>query len=125
MKHLQTDNAPAPLGPYSQATIEGNTLYVAMQVPATKDGELNTDISLEDQTKQVLENIKAIAEAANTTMDKTLRMMLYTTDISQGKTVNAIYETYFNDPKPARGVIEVSALPLGFKIAMDAIISLD
>lgn len=124
MEYTSTDKAPAPLGPYEQAVIHGGTVYVAMQLPVLPDETQPGILNIEEQTERVLKNLKAVLEASGSSMDKTLRVMIYLTDVSLGKRINAVYETYFPDHKPARGVIEVSALPLGYSIAMDAISAL-
>ncbi len=119
--YTRTDNAPAPLGPYEQAVTYNGTVYVAMQLPVNPDSEQGALLSLEEETELVITNIKAILEAAGSGLHKTMRVMIYLKDVSHGKRVNAVYERYFTDHKPARGVIEVAALPLGYNVAMDAI----
>ena len=122
MKHISTDNAPAPLGPYSQATVHNGIVQVAMQIAVKPPQEHLKDLSLTEQLSQVLENIKAILEASGSDLDNCMQVTLYTTDLSQGPEVNKIYEEFFSSPnKPARTVIEVSGLPLGYKIAADAV----
>ncbi len=122
MRHISTANAPAPLGPYSQATKHNGIIHVAMQIAVTKAGEHQTDLSLPDQLTQVLSNIKAILEASGSDLEHAMQVTIYTCDISQGADVNRVYTEFFNfENKPARTVIEVSNLPLGYKIAADAV----
>ena len=122
MKHIHTDNAPAPLGPYSQAVEHHGIVQVAMQIAVRADGTHQKDLSLTDQLKQVLENLKAILEAAKSDIEHCMQVTIYTTDLSQGAEVNKIYEEFFYyENKPARTVIEVTGLPLGYKIAADAV----
>ena len=122
MQHISTPNAPAPLGPYSQATIHNGIVQVAMQIAVTPAGEHQTDASLTDQLQQVLHNIKAILEASGSDLEHCMQITLYTTDLSQGPAVNEVYSHIFSsENKPARSVIEVNGLPLGFKIAADAV----
>lgn len=125
MKYTKTDNAPAPLGPYEQAIIHNGLVYVAMQLPVHADGNDSSLLNIEEQTDLVLKNIKAIVEASGSSMNKVLRVVVYLTDVSKGKRVNAVYEQFFADHKPARSVIEVSALPLGYAIAVDVIAAVD
>ena len=121
MEYTRTDTAPAPLGPYEQAVRHNHLVYVAMQLPVPADNSEPLSLDIEEQTALVLDNIKAVLEASGSAMNKTLRLTVYLTDISLGKRVNAIYTSYFPDHKPARSVIQVAALPLGYSIAMDAI----
>lgn len=122
MKHIRTDTAPAPLGPYSQAVEHNGIVQVAMQIAVKPEKQHQPELSLPDQLKQVLENIKAILEAAGSDLENCMQVTLYTTDLSQGPEVNKIYEEFFSaENKPARTVIEVSGLPLGYKIAADAV----
>ncbi len=122
MKHISTNTAPTPLGPYSQATVHNGIVQIAMQVAVTPEGEHYTDHSLPEQLRQVLQNIKAILEAAGSDLENCMQVTLYTTDLSQGPDVNKVYKECFDfDLKPARTVIEVKGLPLGFKIAADAV----
>lgn len=125
MKYIRTDKAPAPLGPYEQAIAHNGTVYVAMQLPVTPDGKAATESDIETQAQIVLENLKGILEAAGSGLDRALRVCVYLTDISLGKRVNAVYERFFQDHKPPRSVIGVSALPLGCTIAIDILAAID
>ena len=122
MQQIQTTAAPTPLGPYSQATVANGFVYVAMQLAVDADGTHHKDATLPEQIEIVLHNIKAILEAAGSTLDNTLKVTIFSPDLSQGAEVNRIYEEIFTSPvKPARTVIGVSALPLGYKIAAEAV----
>ena len=124
MLKIETKNAPAPLGPYSQAVVSGGMVYVAMQLPISPKAEdpvVESEAEVEVQTRQVLENVQAIVEAANSSMAQVAKVTLYLTDLTDGKTVNPIYQEYFSksDVLPARSLIEVTSLPFGYKIAVD------
>lgn len=110
-KIIETSNAPAPIGPYSQAVQVGNLLYVSGQiaiVPAT--GELLLT-SIEDETHQVMKNIGAILTAANTDYSQIIKTSIFLKDMNDFAKVNAVYGSYFNADFPARETVQVSALP--------------
>jgi len=121
MKYAKTDKAPAPLGAYEQAVIHNGMVYVSMQLPLRADGDNTALQSIEEQTTLVLENIKVILEAAGSSCEKVLKTTVYLKDINMSKRVNAAYEKYFPQHKPARTTIGVTALPLGYAVAMDVI----
>ena len=109
---IQTDSAPAPIGPYNQAVMAGNTLYVSGQIalnPAT--GELISG-SIEDETEQVMNNLKAVLEAAGLGFEHVVKATIFVKDMLQFSKVNAVYGGFF-DPltAPARETVEVSNLP--------------
>ena len=121
---IHTDNAPAAIGPYSQAVRAGNTVYFSGQIPLVPStGDVVAgDISA--QARQVFDNLKAVAEAAGGSLDKIVRVGLYLTDLSQFAAVNTVMQEYFSAPFPARSTIEVSALPKGVSFEADAIMDL-
>ena len=121
---INTDRAPAAIGPYSQAVVAGGMLYVSGQIPLdAKTGEVVSG-GISAQTKQVLENLKAVVEAAESGMDKVVKVTIYITDMQQFSVVNEIYGNYFSAPFPARACVEVSQLPKGVEVEMDAIAQL-
>lgn len=110
-KIIFTENAPKPIGPYSQAVMRGNALFVSGQiaiVPST--GEIDTS-SIENETKQVMENIKSILESAGMKMSDIVKASIFLTDINNFSKVNEEYGKYFSENPPARETIQVSALP--------------
>jgi 2-iminobutanoate/2-iminopropanoate deaminase len=122
-KVVLTDKAPNPVGPYSQGIITGNLVFTAGQggvVPGTKAPVAG----LEAQTRQVMENIKAIVEAAGSSMDKIVKMNVYLADINDFAAMNAIYATYFGAEPPARTTIQAAALPMGLLVEIEAIAEL-
>lgn len=111
-KIIHTDNAPAPIGPYNQAVLSENTLYISGQIPMHPGtGKLiENDIKLE--TKQSMENLKAILTAANMTFDHVVKSTIFLKDMHQFSEVNEVYGTYFNaENAPARETVEVANLP--------------
>ncbi len=119
---ILTKNAPAPIGPYSQAIKVGNTLYVAGQVGFTPEGKLDST-SIETEVTQALNNIKAIVEAAGMSMQQVVKSTLYVKDLKNFSKINEIYATYFPNDPPARETIGVAALPKGahFEISVVAV----
>ena len=121
---IHTDNAPAAIGPYSQATRAGNQVFFSGQIPLDPaTGELVLgDITA--QARRAFDNLKAVCEAAGGSMDDIVRVGLYLTDLSQFAQVNAVMGEYFAQPYPARSTIEVSALPKGAGFEVDALMVL-
>ena len=121
---IQTDEAPAAIGPYRQAVAAGGMLYASGQIPLDPaNGEVVSG-GLPVQTKQVLENLKAVVEAAGSELSKVVKVTIYITDMKQFAVVNEIYGSYFSAPFPARACVEVSELPKGVEVEMDAIVQL-
>jgi 2-iminobutanoate/2-iminopropanoate deaminase len=120
-KIIETKNAPAPIGPYSQAVQAGNLLFVSGQVakdPVT--GSMKND-NLKDEVTQVMDNLKAVLEAAGLKMDDIVKTTIYLTDMNDFKQVNEIYGSFFTGNYPARETVQVSALPLSAKIEISVI----
>lgn len=110
-KIIETSQAPAPIGPYSQAVQVGNLLYVSGQiaiVPATGELLLNT---IEEETHQVMKNIGAILNEANTDYSKIIKTSIFLKDMNDFAKVNGVYGGYFTSDFPARETVQVSALP--------------
>ena len=120
-----TENAPKAIGPYSQAVKSGGFLFVSGQValnPST--GDLMNS-SIEEQAEQVIKNLSAICEAANTNLSNIVKLTIYITDMNDFSIVNNAMESHFDSPYPARATVEVSGLPLGVNVEMDAVVGLD
>jgi 2-iminobutanoate/2-iminopropanoate deaminase len=114
-------HAPKPIGPYSQAMKVGNLIFISGQIALDpKTGALNNK-NLETETKCVLDNLNAILSAAGCTLADVAKTTLYLTDMNDFSLVNSIYATYFTDHKPARSCIEVSRLPKGVRIEIEAV----
>ncbi|MDF4222905.1 RidA family protein [Maribacter sp. M208] len=123
-KIINTENAPAPIGPYNQATLSNGTLYISGQIPLDpKTGELvSGDIKLE--TKQSMENLKAILTEAEMTFENVVKSSIFLSDMNQFTEVNEVYASYFNaDTAPARETLEVANLPkfVNVEISMIAV----
>jgi len=124
-KIIFTDKAPAPIGPYSQAVLAGNTLYTSGQIPLTPAGDLVTG-SIEDETKQVMENMKAVLESAGATFDDVVKATIFISDMNDFAKMNAVYGSYLNeDFAPARETVQVARLPkdVNVEISMIAVIN--
>jgi len=106
-----TDKAPKPVGPYSQAVIAGDFVFLAGQIPLDPEtGEL-VGGGIREQTKRVLDNIKAILEAAGCSLRDVVSVTAYLRDLSHFNEFNEVYSEYFSENKPARTTVQVSALP--------------
>ena len=118
---VNTSKAPAPVGPYSQAVRCGNMLFVSGQVPLDPEsGELVLN-SFAEQCHRVLLNLKIILEAGGSALGNVLKVTIYMENLAQFNELNEIYSEYFGAAKPARACVEVSALPKGVAVEMDAI----
>ena len=119
---ISTKNAPQAIGPYSQAVKAGNLMFISGQIPLDpKTGDLVSQ-SIEDQAKQVLENVKSICEAAGYSLDDIVKISIFLTDLSNFAVVNDMMKEYFSEPYPARATVEVSGLPLGVNVEIEAIV---
>ena len=118
---VNKSKAPAPVGPYSQAVRCGNMLFVSGQVPLDPEsGELVLN-SFAEQCHRVLLNLKIILEAGGSALGHVLKVTIYMQNLAQFNELNEIYSEYFDASKPARACVEVSALPKGVAVEMDAI----
>ncbi len=121
---IQTDRAPAAIGPYSQAVRAGQTVFLSGQIPLDPaTGEVVAG-DIDAQTRRAFDNLKAVCETAGGSLDDVQRLGLYLTDLSQFAAVNAVMSEYFAAPYPARSTIEVSGLPKGVMFEVDAILVL-
>lgn len=108
---INSDQAPAPIGPYSQAIKAGNTLYVSGQIPFDElTGEMINE-NITEETHQVMKNIEAILSAAGMTFANVVKCSIFLKDLSQFNTVNEAYAMYFKHEPPARECVEVARLP--------------
>ena len=117
---IYTDKAPKPIGPYSQAILTGNTLFVSGQIALNTAGDLDTS-SIENETKQILKNINAILGASKMNFSNVVKTTIYLKNLNDFKTVNEIYEESFKENPPARETVQVSALPKGARIEISVI----
>jgi 2-iminobutanoate/2-iminopropanoate deaminase len=120
-KIISTSDAPAAVGPYSQAVRVGSTIYCAGQIPLDpKTGQIvSNDISA--QARRVLDNITAVLKAEGLSFENIVKTTIFLTDLADFQTVNEIYATYFKQAPPARSTVQVPALPKGARIEIEAI----
>jgi 2-iminobutanoate/2-iminopropanoate deaminase len=119
---IKTDQAPAAIGPYSQAMRVGNLVFTSGQIPLTPEGNL-VEGGIEEQTRQVLRNLSAIAESVGATLQDTVKATVFLKDMNHFSAFNAIFAEAFGDHKPARSTIEVSRLPRDVLIEIELILS--
>lgn len=123
MEFVNTTKAPAAIGPYAQAVKIGDMLYTSGQIPLTADGQI-VEGRIEEQTKQVFRNVKAILDEAGATIQQVVKVTVFLTDLTNFERVNALYAEFFQDHTPARSCIEVSKLPKGAQIEIELVASL-
>lgn len=121
---IHTDKAPAAVGPYSQAIATGSLLFTSGTIPIDPQTGKIPEGSIEDHAHQVFRNLRAVAEAAGTSLAKAVKVTVFLTDIAHFQRVNAVYAQYFSPPFPARSAVQVAALPLGAALEIEAIIAL-
>jgi reactive intermediate/imine deaminase len=121
---IHSDQAPAAIGPYSQATRAGDTVFFSGQVPIDPATGNLVDGDIAAQARRAFDNLKAVCEAAGGSFDHIVRVGLYLTDLGQFAQVNAVMAEYFSQPYPARSTIGVSALPRGAAFEVDAVMVL-
>ncbi|AEH36604.1 Rid family detoxifying hydrolase [Halopiger xanaduensis] len=122
---VKTDDAPAAVGAYSQATSNGSLLFTAGQIPLTADGDLLDDEPIAAQTEQALYNLDAILDEAGVSSEDILKVTVYLDDIDDFDDMNEAYADYFDDEPPARSAVEVDALPKGVGVEIEAVASLE
>ena len=122
---VRTADAPAAIGPYSQATRCGGTVFLSGQIPLDPATGEPVPGDLAAQARRSFDNLRAVCQAAGGSLDDVARVGLYLTDLSQFAVVNTVMAEYFNEPYPARSTIEVSALPKGAQFEVDAVMVLD
>jgi len=121
-KIIITDNAPKPIGPYNQAVIAGNYLFISGQIALNpQNGELVTD-EISKETTQVMENLNAILSEASITFENVVKTSIFLSDMNHFSIVNKIYGSYLNNSTaPARETVQVSKLPLGVNVEISMI----
>ncbi len=122
---IHTDQAPAAIGPYSQAVRAGNTVYLSGQIPLDPATGNLVEGDVATQARRAFDNLKAVCEAAGGSLDKVVRLGLYLTDLSEFASVNTVMQEYFSAPFPARSTIQVSALPKAAAFEVDAVLVID
>lgn len=121
-KIIFTENAPAPIGPYNQAVLKGETLYTSGQIAINPvNGELVTS-TIEAETKQVMENMKAVLEAAGMTFENVVKTTIFIMNMNDFASINAVYGSYFNETTaPARETVQVACLPKNVNVEISMI----
>lgn len=121
IKRVSTEDAPKAIGPYSQGTIANGFVFCSGQIPANPEtGEILTG-SIAEQTRQSLKNIKAVLEAAGTSMANVAKVTVFLRDMNDFAEMNAEYEKWFSDPPPARAAVQVARLPKDVGVEIEAI----
>lgn len=121
---IHSHDAPAAIGPYSQAVRAGDTVYLSGQIPLDPaDGELITG-EFGDRCRRVFDNLAAVARAAGGSLDDIVKLNVFLTDLGRFAEVNEIMAGYFSEPYPARAAVQVAALPKGVDVEMDAVLVL-
>lgn len=123
MDHVLTENAPAPIGPYSQAVGYGDLVFLSGQIPLDPETGKRHGDSIEEQAEQVLRNLESVLDAAGASWETVLRVTVYMTQLEEFSRFNAVYERMLQGAQPARSTVQVSALPLGVRLEIDAIAS--
>ena len=121
MRILSTSEAPAAIGPYSQATVVGNLLFTAGQIPLVPGAMTMVTGSIEDQAAQVLRNLSAVLAEAGSSWGKVAKTTVFLTDLADFAAFNAVYEKVLDGAKPARSTVQVAALPRGAKVEIELV----
>jgi reactive intermediate/imine deaminase len=120
---IATDQAPAAIGPYSQAVRHGDSVYLSGQIPLDPASGQLVEGDIATQTRRVFDNLLAVCRAAGGSLDDVVRIGIYLVDLGDFAAVNAVMAEYFSAPYPARSTIQVSALPRGAQVEVDAILA--
>ena len=118
---IQTNLAPAAIGPYSQAIRIGDFLYTSGQIALDPESGIFLSGEIEEETEQTLKNISAILQADGLNLENVIKTTVYLSDLNHFARMNQVYENYFSKNKPARAYVQVAALPKGAKVEIDAI----
>ena len=118
-KTVETSAAPAAIGPYSQAIRAGGFIFYSGQIPLDPQSGVLVDGGIDEQTRQVMANMKAVLSASGRSFDDVVKTTIYLTDLADFATVNAIYGEYFTEMPPARACVQVAALPKGARIEIE------
>ena len=121
-KIIFTENAPAPIGPYNQAVLKGNTLYTSGQIAIhPKTGEMVT-ANIEEETQQIMQNMKAVLETAGMTFENVVKTTIFIMNMNDFGSINTVYGSYFNEKTaPARETVQVACLPKNVNVEISMI----
>ncbi|MCE5039391.1 RidA family protein [Staphylococcus auricularis] len=120
MKTINTSNAPEALGPYSHAVEINGLVYTSGQIPLNLDGEIVSE-DVQAQTKQVLENVKAVLKEAGSDLESVVKATIFISNMDDFQQINEVYGSYFSDHQPARSCVEVARLPKNVKVEIEVI----
>lgn len=121
---IHSDNAPAAIGTYSQATQAGNFVFLSGQIPLVPETMEVVDGDFAARARQVFTNLRAVAEAAGGSLDDAVKLTIFLTDLDNFATVNEVMAEFFEQPYPARAAVGVASLPKGVDVEADAILAL-
>jgi 2-iminobutanoate/2-iminopropanoate deaminase len=121
LKTVQTANAPAAIGPYSQAIIAGNMVYTAGQIPLDPVTMQIVDGGIEEQTTRVFHNLEAILAAAGTSLSSVVKTTVFLSDMGEFAAMNEVYGRFFGDHKPARSTVQAARLPKDVKVEIEVV----
>ena len=120
MEPVETDEAPAAVGAYSQGTVTDGLVFTAGQIPLTPDGEM-VDGTVAEQTERALKNVAAVLEAGGSSLEDAVKVTVFLEDIDDFDEMNDVYETFFDDGPPARSAVEVGNVPKGAAVEIEAV----
>ena len=118
---IQTENAPGAVGPYSQAVRVGSFVYTAGQIGLDPSTGKMVDDDIEVQTERVLNNLKAVLQAAGSSLSDVFKTTVFLLDMGEFTAMNGVYSSFFSDKPPARSAVQVAALPLGGRVEIEAV----
>ena len=121
MKSISTTSAPAAIGPYSQGIVSNGFLFTSGQIPLVPTEMSFLDGTIEEQTKQVLNNLDGVLAAADTNWNRVVKATVFMIDLADFGRMNAVYEQHLGDARPARSTVQVAALPRGAKIEIELV----
>jgi len=121
MESIQTDRAPQAIGPYSQAIKANGFIFASGQIPLDPATMRIVEGGVEEQTGRVLDNLKAVLEAAGSSLDRVVKTTVYLADMNEFAAMNEIYAKYFGATKPARATVQVARLPRDVKVEIDVV----
>ena len=124
LEFLSTDKAPAAVGPYSQGVKTGNLVFSSGQLPVDPETGKVSNGDIQKETKFCLDNVKAVLEAGGARVEDIVKVTVFVTDIGNFTKINEVYAEFFGDHKPARSLVQVSALPMGADVEVEAIASI-
>jgi 2-iminobutanoate/2-iminopropanoate deaminase len=118
---ISTQKAPAAVGPYSQGIKADNFIFTAGQIPINPETGKLVEGGIKEQTRQVIQNLAHVLEAAGTGLDRVVKTTIFTTDLAEFGAINEVYGSFFANNPPARSTVQVAALPLGARVEIEAV----